>query len=151
MKLDNLLIREGMEQDLDGLVELENDCFSSDKMSRAQYRTLLKKSSAKIIIAENINKIIGCIIVLFRKNASLARIYSLAVSPPYRQAGIAKKLCDTGENISKERHCSTILLEVRTDNLPAIHFYQKNGYEIFDSYTKFYEDGTDALRMKKIL
>lgn len=150
MKLDHLFIRKASLQDLDSLLDLENECFTSDKMKREQYRSLLQKPSAEIILAENLNKIIGCIMILYRKNSSIARIYSLAVSPSYRQAGIAKKLSIACENLAKKRQCSTIILEVRIDNHPAISFYQKNGYEIFGSYNKFYEDGTDALRMRKI-
>jgi len=135
--------------DLDGLVDLENECFTSDKMQRRHYRELLKKNSAQIIIAEHLNKIIGCAVILFRKNSSRARIYSLAVHSSYRGSGIAKKISSLIEEETKKRHCSEIVLEVRTNNTAAIRFYQKNGYEIFDTQTKFYEDGTDALRMRK--
>jgi len=152
MRLFNhMLIRAAALHDLNNLVDLENECFTADKMQRKHYRALLTKPSAKIFLAEDDHKVVGCLVVLFRKNTSRARIYSLAVSPAYRHLGIAKKLCAAIEDEAKWRNCASILLEVRPDNHAAISFYQKNGYEIFGSYTKFYEDGTDAWRMKKIL
>jgi ribosomal protein S18 acetylase RimI-like enzyme len=48
-------------------------------------------------------------------------------------------------------HCHEIRLEVRKDNHRAIKFYEKNGYESFGEYKNFYEDGADALRMRKML
>lgn len=145
-------IRLATRHDLDGLLALENLCFTSDKMTRRNYQALLSKSTAEVVVAEDDNKkIIGCIIVLFRKNSTQARMYSLAVAPDYRRFGVAQQLCEALEKQALLRNCSTIVLEVRKDNQPAIHFYEKNGYEIFAIYTKFYEDGTDGLRMKKNL
>lgn len=144
-------IRKATLTDLDNLVALENQCFTTDKMSRRNFRDLLTKQSAVITIATKDNNLIGSAVVLFRKNSHQARMYSLAVSPVFRQLGIAHQLCTHIEKSALTRGCDTMILEVRVNNLPAIHFYQKNGYEKFAIYSKFYEDGTDALGMKKLL
>ena len=144
-------IRPATRNDLDGLLDLESQCFTSDKMHRRNFQALLTKSTVDILVAEVKNKIIGCVIVLYRKNSTQARMYSLAVLPLYRRSGIAQKLCAALEKQASKRKCTSVVLEVRTDNHSAIRFYQKNGYENFAIYTKFYEDGTDALRMKKNL
>ena len=144
-------IRKATHNDLNGLLDLENQCFTSDKMNRQNFQRLLSQSTAEIFIAEDNNQIIGAIIGLYRKNSQQARMYSLAVSPAHRHSGIAQKLCALLEKQAVKRHCTRIVLEVRTDNYAAIRFYQKNGYENFAIYTKFYEDGTDGLRMKKTL
>lgn len=135
--------------DLSQLVTLENICFTSDKMSRRSYQNLLKKNSAEITVIEANNSIIASATVFYRKNSKTARIYSIAVDPKHRKSGIASSLCETIEKQAALRECQTIQLEVRPDNLPAIQFYKKNGYEIFDSYKQFYEDGSDAIRMRK--
>lgn len=144
-------LRQAVLTDLNQLVELENHCFTEDRMQRQHFRALLNKTSADIYIAESNQQIIGAAIVLFRKNSTQARIYSLAVHPTHRRSGVAERLCTALEKNAIKRGCETIVLEVRKQNLPAIHFYQKNHYEIFATYVKFYEDGMDALRMKKYL
>ncbi|MEO8401540.1 MAG: N-acetyltransferase [Gammaproteobacteria bacterium] len=144
-------IRQATLNDLDQLVALENQCFAADKMSRQNFRDLLTKQSAIITLATKDNNLIGSAVVLFRKNSHQARMYSLAVSPVFRKRGTAHQLCIHIEKSALARGCDTMILEVRVNNLPAIHFYQKNGYEKFAIYSKFYEDGTDALRMKKLL
>jgi ribosomal-protein-alanine acetyltransferase len=144
-----VILRHATANDLDDLVNLENTCFTSDKIPRRNFRDLLAKSTVDILIAEIDNKIIGCTIIFYRNNSFKARIYSLAVHPLHRRFGIAYRLLKQAEELALKRHCTLIVLEVRTDNHPAISFYQKNGYEAFSRYANFYEDGADALRMKK--
>jgi ribosomal protein S18 acetylase RimI-like enzyme len=147
--ISDLIIRNALPTDLDQLVLLENACFTSDKMSRQSYRTLLKKKSAAIIVGEVDNIMIASATLFFRKNSTKARLYSIAVHPTYRKFGIAATLCQQLEKVAQQHSCHSILLEVRTDNTNAIQFYEKNGYKVFDTYTAFYEDGLDALRMQK--
>ena len=46
---------------------------------------------------------------------------------------------------------STIRLEVRVDNIPAIKFYKKNGFSIISTLKNFSSDLSDAYLMWKIL
>ena len=148
---NSVFIRHAIPQDLLNLLALENECFTEDKLSQRNFRDLLTKKSVAILIAEINQNLIGCAVVFFRKNSQKARLYSLAVSPSFRHHGIAKKLSDEIEKIARDRHCTSLILEVRPDNLSAIAFYEKQNYEIFGTYIKFYEDGADALRMHKDL
>lgn len=149
--MKNCLIRPATLSDLDQLIDLENQCFVTDKMSQRNYRELLKKQSANIEVAIQDNDIIASAILLFRKNSRQARIYSIAVMEAFRGQGIAKQLCDILEKNARLRDCNEIILEVRPDNQAAIQFYQKNLYTVFGEYPQFYEDGANALRMRKEL
>lgn len=136
---------------LDGLVEIENECFVTDQISRRSYRDLLKKHSAKILIAVHKEKMIGCVVVLFRRNSKIARCYSLAVSKAYQGNKVASALNQALEDASRKRGCDAVILEVNSSNASAIRFYEKNNYKAFGVYKNFYEDGSDAIRMKKEL
>jgi ribosomal-protein-alanine N-acetyltransferase len=148
---ENSSIRKADLSDLDTLVAFENHCFTQDLMSRKSFYELLKKNSSDILIAEINNQIAGSATLFFRKNSTVARVYSIAVDTQYHGKGVAVELYTALENAAIKRGCTEIMLEVRIDNPRAIHFYKKHHYETFATYTKFYEDGTDALRMKKIL
>ncbi len=80
-------------------------------------------------------------VFLFRKNSSIARLYSLAVSPESQRTGVASKLLTATEKELVQQNIQEIRLEVKTDNFPAIRFYEKMGYVIFGEYKNFYEDG----------
>lgn len=145
------IIRKAKPTDLDALVELENICFTHDKMSRQSYRSLLNKNSAEILAVESNNKIIGSAAIFFRKSSNQARLYSIAIHPGHRQAGIANALREAMEKTILSRQCTAITLEVHKNNIAAINFYKKHGYELIGTYSNYYEDGGDALRMKKNL
>lgn len=144
-------IRKALLSDLKALITLENTIFTTDRMSPKSIRDALKKSSAEILIAELNNEIIGAAILFFRKNSKKARIYSIAVYPAHHGQGIALDLHNAIEKVATQRGCNQLILEVRIDNPRAIQFYKKLSYETYGNYPEFYEDGTDAKRMRKVL
>lgn len=146
-----LTLKRATLHDLPALLDLEETCFTEDRLSKRSYQSLLKKETADIFIATSNKIAVGSAVVFFRKNSKTARLYSLAVKKPYRKQGIAHRLTRLYESKARLRGCQTIVLEVRPDNKAAIQFYLKEGYEPFDRYKRFYEDGADALRMKKLL
>lgn len=147
--MDDIRIRKANINDLDQLVDFENACFTSDKMSRESYRSLLKKSSADIFIIELDHQTIGSATLFYRKNSPKARIYSFGIHAIHRERGLAAALHQMLEKSAKQRGCTSLFLEVRADNVKAIQFYKKHGYEAFGNISEFYEDGMCALRMKK--
>lgn len=144
-------IRQATLTDLDAIVKLENKSFATDQLSRQNFRHLLKSPTAEIFLAVQQKKLLGNVIVLFRKNSTIARMYSLVVHKAFRKQGIANQLRKKIETSAKKRGCQQMILEVRINNRPAIQFYQKHGYQFFAKYTKFYQDKIDALRMRKAL
>jgi len=42
-------------------------------------------------------------------------------------------------------------LEVKKDNKQAIKFYQKHGFEIVETISKFYQNGEDAYIMRRMI
>lgn len=147
----NINLRKAIPTDLENLIILENTCFTSDRLSRRHLRDHLKKNSAEILIAEADNRIIAAAVMHYRKNSKKVHLYSFAVHPDYRRSGVASALNAYLEKNAILRHANQLILEVRQDNISAINFYLKNGYKHFGTYTHFYEDGTDAYRMKKDL
>jgi ribosomal-protein-alanine N-acetyltransferase len=149
--MQDAIIRQANLHDLNSLVAFENASFSSDRMSRSSFLHALTHTTSKIIIAELNGEVIGSAAIFFRKNSKRARLYSIAVHPDYQGKGVSNALYATIEQLIIKHQCNELRLEVRIDNPRAIQFYKKHSYEIFGTIHQFYEDGTDALRMKKIL
>jgi ribosomal-protein-alanine N-acetyltransferase len=92
-------------------------------------------------------KMVGFIAGDPRRSEGMAWIATLGVLPEYRRQGIARQLllaCEKKLNSSRLRLC------VRLDNAPAIRLYEQEGYLHVGTWSKYYNDGGDALVMEKI-
>lgn len=145
------MIRDATIGDVPSLAELEQRCFETDRLSRRSFRHLLTHGNATLHVFEEDGRIIGYSLVLFHRGTSLARLYSLAVDPDWRDRGIARALMVHSESVARERGNVTMRLEVRFDQPPVIGFYERLGYRRFSTYPDYYEDHVDAIRMEKKL
>ena len=143
-------IRQAGIGDLAALAQLE-ERFPTDRLSRASLRHILRHGHACVWVCELDDVLAGNAVVFYRRGTSMARLYSLVVHPEYVRRGIARALLAAAESEAGKRGCRELRLEVRPDNLPAIQLYRKSGYAVTGKAGKFYEDGTDALRMRKYL
>lgn len=136
--------RIGMNRIADFLA-LEESCFTCDRVSRRNLRHLLQSPSAYCLGAYRDGKFIGSMIVLFKKNTHVGRIYSLAVSESARGLGVGRGFVIHAEKEARRRGCTRMRLEVRMGNIPAIRVYEELGYEDTKTLPGYYEDGTHAL------
>lgn len=97
----------------------------------------------------------GFIIILYKNRSSVAAIETLNVDPSFQGQGIGQRLLKSGEDEMAASDIKSIRLEVSTNNLPALHLYEKAGYRKVAFLPYFYLNqhyGTrDAFRMVKIL
>ena len=78
--------------------------------------------------------------------ADEGNLVSIGVRKEYRQMGIATELLDILYELAAQRGVASINLEVRESNLPAIRFYEKEGFERTGKRPGFYRNPTeDAL------
>jgi ribosomal protein S18 acetylase RimI-like enzyme len=144
-------IRPAAEGDLNGLLALENACFATDRLSRRSFRHWIQASHCAFLVAESDGQLVGYGLILFLRGTILARLYSIAIDPARRGAGIARLLISEGEALAEEHGCVFLRLEVNVDNPAAIGLYQSLGYQPFGIYPHYYEDNNDALRMQKCI
>ncbi len=145
------MIRTATLQDLDFLQNLEQRCFTTDILSRRNFLYLLTKASAHTLVDEKKGTLRGYATFLFRTDSTSARLYSFATDPQYRRQGIALRLLRAGEKIAKQRHCLSLRLETRLDNVAMQRLVTQCGYQSFGRLAHYYEDEMDALRFQKFL
>lgn len=98
-------------------------------------------------VATNITgKIIGALSGA-RLDGGRASISLLAVDSAYRGQGVGTALFECVRTACFMSGLGKIQLEVRIDNVPAIDFYRKKGFEITERLPSFYNDGGDGYRM----
>ncbi|PXA04113.1 ribosomal-protein-alanine acetyltransferase [Coraliomargarita sinensis] len=144
-----IVIREALRDDLDALVELENACFATDRLSRRSFQRWLKGEHSVFHVATSGDALVGYGLVLLHSGTRLARLYSIAVAPAVRGKGIAQQLLGKLEEAAEDEDRFFMRLEVAKENSAAVRLYEKLGYSVFDEWEDYYEDHSDALRMQK--
>lgn len=145
------MIRQATPEDIRSLLRLEEECFSVDRLSQRSFRYLLTKANAVTFVDERDGEIAGYAMLLFNAGTSLARLYSIAVSPRFRGRDIGKALVAAAEEAARERDSVYIRLEVRKDNAASIALFEQAGYRRFGEYDDYYEDHMDAYRYERRL
>jgi ribosomal protein S18 acetylase RimI-like enzyme len=145
-------VRAAEPRDLDALMKLEHQVFSTDRLSRRSLRRFLSVPSAELLVAEEADgRLAGTAILLFRPRSAVARLYSIAVARHMGGRGVASMLLRAAEECASRRGCGSVRLEVHQTNHAAISRYRKSGYQEFGRRRRYYEDGGDALLFEKRL
>lgn len=148
------ILIDNMEKEDQSLIDqtalLEQAIFP-DPWSAKEIKSTLEQKGTICAVASLDGKVVGyylCYSVL--DECEIARI---AVDESVRRMGIGNQLFDFLKERCKEKEITKILLDVRKSNLPAIHFYEKNGF-LTDGIRKNYYGGAhpeDAVLMSKVV
>ena len=68
-----------------------------------------------------------------------------------RRYGIGSALLNSAEQQLRTADCSSIRLETAVDNIGALSFYKRHGYNAIKSIRGYYSTGVDALLLEKDL
>ncbi|WP_158965768.1 GNAT family N-acetyltransferase/peptidase C39 family protein [Paraglaciecola sp. L3A3] len=135
--------------DLATLVEIEQKCFATDRLSKRSFRHWLQSPQRIFSVIEKAGVIVGYGLVIMRDGTRLARLYSLAILSDVRGQGVGKQLLIELEKQSVAAGKLFLRLEVEKTNKRAINLYESLGYKVFGDYKNYYENNNDALRMQK--
>ncbi|HMU48278.1 MAG TPA: GNAT family N-acetyltransferase [Geminicoccaceae bacterium] len=144
-------VRPAASDDLDALAAVECAGFQGDRTSRRSLRRLLARPSALTLVAVAGDRIVGYAMLLFRHGSRAARLYSLVRLPEVRGHGIGEALLREAERAAAGRGATEMRLEVRPDNARARSLYERHGFAAFSRVADYYEDNSEALRMRKSL
>jgi ribosomal protein S18 acetylase RimI-like enzyme len=144
-------VRRATPADVDALLRLEAT-FPGDRISRASFLRFIDAPTADVFVAlDDEGRVVGDAIVAYRRGFHGARLDSLVTDPAQQGRGVGSALLAEAEQAARERGVVSMRLEVRVDNERAIALYQRRGYEIRGRTHDFYEDHSDAWRMRKRL
>ena len=116
--------------------------------SREQYREEIN-SKKSCFLVWNEGEVRGYL--LAPRIASEAQLVDMAVWPQDMGRGIGKALLDHLEGVARSQGCEKITLEVSAGNERALRLYRRCGYEVVGRRPKFYNDGSDAILMDRLL
>ena len=142
-----LEIRAMQAEDLEAVVRTESQIFSRP-WSRIGFEDALRQKETIYLVAYEKDKLAGNCGQL--QSYDEADITNVAVVEKFRKKGVATELLEQLFLRGYERGIENFTLEVRVGNAPAIHLYEKLGFERSGIRQNFYEKPKeDALIMWK--
>jgi [ribosomal protein S18]-alanine N-acetyltransferase len=155
--MDDLAVAPARPDDLDALVRLEERTFTEDRISRRAWRHLLSRAHGQVLVVRRVAPegepptLLAAAVVLYRRRSATARLYSLAVSPDARGAGLGRRLLDEVGLRAAAAGCRRLRLEVRDDNAAAMALYRGAGFREVARLPDYYSGGASGLRMERSL
>ena len=67
-------------------------------------------------------------------------VHLLGVHPRFAGRGFAKEMTREAVRLAREAGCTTVRLDVMTNNLPAMHVYESVGFQYRETVQLYYED-----------
>lgn len=143
-------IRKARIGDIPQLLNVENQCFDYDQLSRRSFHWMIKKAHSIFLVLEWDKTLLGYGLVLINSGTSLARLYSICTLKEFQGHGLgAKLLTELEAQASKQENSAFMRLEVKASNKNAIKLYEKLGYKKFTEKKDYYDDGEKALCFEK--
>lgn len=133
------------------LDEFERASFEQDRISLASWRKFLRSSSAQILVGRVNREIVGVCVVLLRKGASVARLYSIAVASEHRVSGLGSMLLSAASHCARHAGCAVLRLESHVANASAHRLFDRHGFVEMARKAAYYQDGAQAICFQKEL
>ena len=133
--------------DLPAAHELETGLFPSDAWTVEQFWSELAQPSRTYIAAMDAERLVAY--AGLSRVGTDADIQTVAVAADQQGRGLARTMLRhllEGADASGVTHT---FLEVRADNVPALHLYATLGFEEISRRPRYYADGSDAVIMRR--
>jgi ribosomal-protein-alanine N-acetyltransferase len=133
-------------EDLPAVHEIERESFSTPWPAHAYRQELETNRLAHYIVARWGDQIIGFAGIWLLVDE--AHITTFAVRRMWRRHGVGERLLLALLDLARSRGAHEATLEVRPSNLPARRLYEKYGFKVVGTRTRYYsDDNEDALIM----
>ncbi|MGH2621354.1 MAG: ribosomal protein S18-alanine N-acetyltransferase [Anaerolineales bacterium] len=143
-------IREMTLEDLPGVLEIDRVSFPVPWPERSYRFELIDNPAAQLFVAETLDEAESQVVgfIGYWLIGDEVHISTFAIHPDYRKQGIGESMMVRALGTARTRGAALATLEVRVSNLPAIHLYEKLGFEPVGRRAGYYRDnGEDALLM----
>jgi ribosomal protein S18 acetylase RimI-like enzyme len=134
-------IRRAAKKDIPALVGLWSECFGPDYSSLQEIKrevrgwldySLKHPDEVALMVSSNDNRVTGNVIGTLEKSEESiglpGNIYAMGVTEDFRGQGIGRKLLEGVSESLRDMGARRLVLEVYTDNDPAIHLYETAGF-----------------------
>jgi len=165
----NFTIREYRPQDFDTLWRIDQECFPPGiSYSRLELAVYMRRAASFTLIAESVVnasnrlapealpdavspiEILGFIVATCNRKR-MGHIITIDVRQDARRLRVGSGLLKAAEKRLRTARSSWVELETAVDNLAALAFYKRHGYDVVKTIPRYYSNGVDALVLRKDL
>jgi len=132
--------------DIPDVHAIEADVFPVDAWRVEQFWSELAQPTRRYLVAED-GGIVGYGGVYLL--APDSDIQTIAVAATHHGMGVGRALLEALTQCAEDAQCTSMMLEVRSDNGPAIEMYRSAEFEQISRRTNYYAPGVDALIMRR--
>lgn len=138
--------------DLDAIMELEHSGFPADEQwSRAGWESELSNQSLQVLAVRDDqpsrDQLLG--VIALRFGGDVCDLDRIVVDPRHRRHGIGRGLLAAGLARAAVAGAREMILEVRSDNTPAIMLYKAYGFTRIAARNDYYGPGRHAMIMRR--
>jgi len=168
MAIVQFTIRPYRPEDFSILWEIDQSCFPPGiSYTQFELKSYISRSNAFTLVAEEDSRVKrpdpnefspglgGSHIVGFlvgeRTPRGRGHIITIDVRAQARRHRVGSALLNSAEEQVRSWKCSAIRLETAVDNVAALSFYKRHGYDVIKTVPRYYSNGIDALLLEKDL
>jgi len=151
LSVHEFAIRDFKPEDFDALWQMDQECFPPGiSYSRRELSAYMRQRGAFTLIATNSTaKSIAGFIVAY--GGPTGHIITIDVAVTARRSGVGSLLLRAAEDRLRDSGSHAVGLETAVDNIAALSFYKRHGYNVIRTWPRYYSNGVDALVMRKEL
>jgi ribosomal-protein-alanine N-acetyltransferase len=150
-------VREFQLEDLENLWRIDQECFPPGiSYSRQELRFYVRRRGAITLVAARGGEEpaagggeIGGFLVAHPGHTG--HIVTIDVVASARRSGVGSLLLRAAEDRLRIAGSRSVSLETAVDNLSALAFYKRHGYNVVKTIPRYYSNGVDALVLQKDL
>lgn len=134
--------------DINEIINIENEALGHT-LGFDMLNEIIDNPMMSAYVYEKDNKILGYISISF--DGITLEILNFCVDVNNQNKGIGKEILTNLFEIYKNEGCKNVILDVRENNLRAIHVYESFGFKLIHKRIKYYDNKIDALIYEKKL
>lgn len=135
--------------DLEDILEIERES-SSNPWQQSFFESEFTEKFSTVLVTRNKSDGKADGFIVFRTINDIAEINNIAVRVNRRRSGIGEGLIEYLIGISVKNKVSSIFLEVRSKNHPAIKMYEKFGFRLSGKRKDYYNHPKDDALIYKL-
>jgi [ribosomal protein S18]-alanine N-acetyltransferase len=147
-------VRDYRREDFDTIWRIDQACFPAGiAYSRFELKVYIRRPAAFGLVAESCEKqpsILG-FLVAESSRRGIGHIVTIDVRAEARRFHIGSSLLEAAELRLRSVNCHLARLETAVDNVSALAFYKRHGYDVMKTVPRYYSNGVDALLFEKEL
>lgn len=136
------------------LAALDARCFEPViRYSEQTFRALLVHPNAICLAARDDRETLAgfCLCLAPDGRSPYAHVVTIDVDPAFRRRGVGSRLVEAMHERMQQKGMVKMMLEVYTENLDALRFYEYHNYRVITRLPAYYGPGQDGFLMHREL